>query len=247
MTKIEWCDQTINPIIGCTKISAACDNCYAEVMARRLAGMKHTKEDYSQVLTAGRWNGNIVFREKELLKPEKWTKPQRIFITSMGDLFHENVIDQELIEILFMIKMNPQHTFIMLTKRPKRALEFFTNCPTSPFFEPLPNLWLGITVENQFQADKRIPILLQIPAAKHIISMEPLLGYTEIQPYLSMLDWVIVGAETGNRARVMRISWAESLYHQCKTSNIPFFLKKTSDLSGESITNNSINVRQFPK
>jgi protein gp37 len=215
-------------------------------MARRLAGMKHTKEDYSQVITNSKWNGKTIFRPYELLKPKKWTKPQRIFITSMGDLFHDNVLDQWLIEIMFMVKNNPQHTFIMLTKRPKRALEFFTNCPISPFFEPLPNLWFGITIENQFQADKRIPILLQIPAVKHIISMEPLLGYTEIQSYLPSLDWIIIGAETGNRARIMRISWAESLYHQCKKANVPFFLKKTSDWAGENITNNEINVRQFP-
>jgi protein gp37 len=275
MTKIEWCDQTINPIIGCTKVSEACDNCYAEVMARRLAGMKHTKDDYSQVLTAGHWNGNIVFRVKELLKPEKWTKPQRIFITSMGDLFHENVLDQWLIEIMFMVKNNPQHTFIMLTKRPKRMLEFFTNCPTSPFMEPLPNLWMGVTIENQFQADKRIPILLKIPAAKRFISCEPLLSFIDlenIRQYNSenrhiasyqvlkpikyfgdsnrpALDWVIAGAETGNRARIMYTSWAQLLFEQCKKANVPFFLKKISNWAGETLADKMLkeDLRQFPK
>jgi protein gp37 len=255
MTKIEWCDQTINPIIGCAKVSPACDNCYAEVMARRLAGMKHTKEDYSQVLTKGHWNGNIVFREKELLKPEKWIKPQRIFITSMGDLFHENVLDQWLIEIMFMVKKNPQHTFTMLTKRPKRMLEFFTNCPTSPFFEPLPNLWLGVTVENQHQANIRIPILLQIPAKKYFVSCEPLLGNINFprypgrlptEPMLLGLDWIIVGAETGQKAREMKSEWMVNIYDQCRRALKPFFLKKISKTQGIPDKMLKEDLRQFP-
>jgi protein gp37 len=183
-TKIEWCDETINPIVGCTKISPACDHCYAERMANRLAGIRHSAYKYAPVVTNGKWNGKTVFDRAELQKPKLWKKPRRIFISSMGDLFHSDVSDSDLVEILFMVKENPQHTFIMLTKRPHRMNEFFNNCVINPFLEPLPNLWLGVTVENQKQADIRIPFLLDIPAAIRFISIEPMLSNIDLRPFL---------------------------------------------------------------
>jgi protein gp37 len=268
MTKIEWATQTINPIIGCSKVSPACDNCYAEVMARRLAGMKHTKE-YGQVITDSRWNGKTIFRPKELLKPAQWKKPQRIFVVSMGDMFHESVPFEWIDQIIDMIFKNPDHTFIILTKRPEKALEYFKGLYDNPFCKPLPNLWMGVTVENQYQADKRIPILLQIPAAKHFVSCEPLLGsidltsikgnagsvYQVLKPIENFgdsnrpaLDWVIAGAETGAKARIMHTWQAESLFDQCRAANVPFFLKKVSNWAGETIPDRMLkeDLRQFP-
>jgi len=130
MSKIEWCDKTINPIIGCTKVSPACDNCYAEVMAARLQSMG--TRGYEKVITEKesdflelnprkkRWSGKISFVRSELEKPYKWKKPQRIFIGSMTDIFHENVQPSWIYDILEMILKNPQHTFLILTKRPER-------------------------------------------------------------------------------------------------------------------------------
>lgn len=235
-TKIEWCDETINPVVGCTKVSPACKNCYAERMANRLANMPHTRAKYSQVVTNGKWNGNTVFDAAELQKPKKWKKPRRIFVTSMGDIFHDTVSFQDIIEIMFMVKENPIHTFIIITKRPERMVEFFNECTYNPFFEPLPNLWLGVTVENQEHADKRIPLLLEIKCAVHLVSCEPLLGGVNLQQYLpsmayrpnhrnTYINWVIAGGETGPGFRDV---WRNDLIFimgQCRDSNTPFFFK----------------------
>jgi protein gp37 len=252
MNKIGWCDETINPLIGCTKVSDACTNCYAEVMANRLAGMKYTKKCYNRVITNGKWNGNVVFRRDELLKPDKWKKPKRIFITSMGDLFHKNIFDSWLVSILFMIVKNPQHTFIMLTKRPERMNYFFTNCAINPFVNPPPNLWLGVTVENQIEAEHRIPILLNIPAKVHFISCEPLLENINLECWeeggyplglIDELDWVIAGGETGTHARITPVEYFRDLRDQCWNADVPFFFKKI----GSGIeTPKDLDIHEFP-
>ncbi|HEX9013850.1 MAG TPA: phage Gp37/Gp68 family protein [Anaerolineaceae bacterium] len=176
MTKIEWCDETINPIVGCNKISAGCANCYAENMARRLAAMG--RGQYVRVIDEkGCWNGETTFVPTELEKPSRWKKPRRIFIGSMGDIFHETVWRCWLDDVLEMVVTNPRHTFMMLTKRPQRMKEFFElSVPAG-----LPgNLWMGVSVENQEAAAERIPLLLQIPAAVHFVSIEPLLGPVDL-------------------------------------------------------------------
>ncbi len=201
MNKIGWCDETINPVIGCTKISPACDHCYAEVMARRLAGMKYTRE-YGKVLTNNKWNGRTIFRSNELLKPGRWKNPRKIFVVSMGDLFHESVPFEWIDKIIGLISDTPRHTYLFLTKRPEICLEFFKwfgneikkvgfdSIPTQSsnpldYYDPLPNLWIGVTVENQEQAEKRIPILLQIPSSKKFISCEPLLESLDLSKWIS--------------------------------------------------------------
>jgi protein gp37 len=205
MSKIEWTEQTWNPIIGCSKISAGCQNCYAEKMADRLARMN--VDGYSYVVNtktrmidedAGTWNGKTVFVESALDKPLKRRKPTTYFICSMGDLFHESVPYEWVDRVMAVVALCPQHKFIILTKRADRMKEYFVEpvggltrqnhflyeackiskqCEFSNFpLTPLGNLIIGVTAENQEMADKRIPLLLQTPAVCRMVSVEPMLG-----------------------------------------------------------------------
>lgn len=168
-TLIEYVDRTWNPISGCTPISEGCANCYAARMAKRLAGRYGYPKD--EPFRPG------TIHDNRLNEPYLWKSPQRVFVCSMGDLFHPDVSVTYLEEVLARITHVPQHTFMILTKRADR-LKLLTPdrlriSRTDKW--PLPNLWLGVTAENQRTADERIPILLQIPAAKHFVSVEPML------------------------------------------------------------------------
>ncbi len=255
-TKIEWCEETWNPIIGCSHVSPGCDNCYAERMAGRLANMQ-SLTNYGQVVKwkesekysdypIGTWNGRTHLVESALEKPFHWKKPRTIFVCSMGDLFHESVPFEWIQEVWDVMASNPQHTFLVLTKRPERILPFFrymgSRCKDAGFdsvpsqsddmlnyLYPIDNVWLGVTAENQQQADKRIPILLQIPAAKRFVSVEPMLGPVDLDTItipIERLDWVIVGGETGTGARPMHPDWVRSIRDQCVSAGVPFFFKQ---------------------
>lgn len=186
MTKISWCDETINPIVGCSKISDGCQNCYAEKMALRLAAMGLSQ--YERVVHQGGallrgWNGTTDFVESELCKPHKWKKPRSIFIGSMGDVFHNTANIRWILDVLDMVYGCPQHTFIMLTKRPENMKLVIDACVEGNGI--LPNLVLGVSVENQETADQRIPVLLQIPAARRFISLEPMLGPVDLTQFIT--------------------------------------------------------------
>ena len=239
-TKIEWTDETINPITGCTPVSESCENCYAANTAKRFWGHRKFSD--------------IQFHPEKLSQFLKWSaNPKRIFINSMSDLFHENVKDKWIGMIIGHIAKAHWNTFIILTKRPERALEFCYGIAHYPRGNELekpvsglpPNLYLGVTAENQKRAEERIPILLQIPAAVRFVSVEPMLEQMNIMdievPKSYGLDWVICGAETGPGARIMKEEWAISLYNQCMEFEIPFFFKKPSK------TSNLIMPRQYPK
>lgn len=257
-TKIEWCrnpdgtpGETINPIIGCTKCSPGCEHCYAERMAARLKRIPATGLRYLEATDdAGHWTGKMMFVPSELEKPLRWKKPRRIFVGSMGDVFHKHVPMLWLDALMESIDAASQHTFILLTKRPDRMQFYFAHmsgwCETTP-----PNLWLGVTVENQQAADERIPLLLNTPAAVRFISVEPMLSHVDLSTYLPVqctcgendcrcisgasadadtsLDLVICGAETGPGARPMDLDWARSLRDQCVAAGTPYFFKKDSD------------------
>lgn len=217
-TKIEWTGEngyTWNPIVGCSKISSGCAHCYAETMAKRLAAMG--QEKYQRVIgpewlgqehwaVEGEkygWNGKCFLSERELEYPFHWKQPRRIFVSSMGDLFHENVPDEWIDRVMAVIALNPRHTFIILTKRAERMAEYFSQLKywhiapklyakgiiiskdESEKNVILKNLHIGVTAENQETADLRIPILLQIPAALRFVSIEPMLGSVEILNYHS--------------------------------------------------------------
>lgn len=168
-SKIEWCDTTWNPTSGCTKVSQGCKNCFAECIAKRFWG--------------DRKFGDVQCHPERLNQPLHWRKPRRVFVDSMSDLFHEDVPFDFTLDVLDIIKNCPQHTFMILTKRPERMLELAELCETEPFeyLWPLPNVWLGVSVENQATADERIPLLLKTPAAVRFVSCEPLLGPVDMR------------------------------------------------------------------
>lgn len=240
-SKIEWTEKTWNVVTGCTKISEGCKHCYAERMSKRLAGRCGYDKDEPFKVT---------LHPDKLDEPLRWKKPSKIFVCSMGDLFHEDVDDGFLCRIFDVMAVSEHHTFLILTKRPNRMREFFTRCVHGNF----QNLWLGVTAENQQMADERIPILLQIPAAKRFVSVEPMLRPVDLLnlkydndildtlagEYLSTdgsesyvpwdkLDWVICGGETGPGARPMHPDWVRSLRDQCQQAGTPFFFKSWGD------------------
>jgi protein gp37 len=248
-TKIEWADATWNPVTGCTPVSAGCGHCYAKRLADRFPQIHGERViDVGDVNTRLPFN-QIEFHPDRLEVPLHWKQPRRIFVCSMGDLFHDGVSLDWIEQIFEMIEKCPQHIFMILTKRPENA-DKLKSLPS--------NVWLGVTAENQDQADRRIPILLQIPAAKRFVSVEPMLGpvwlsqnwqdylvgwetQAEIdkngdpEPYQSQtekLDWVICGPETGPDARHMNLDWARSLRDQCVTASVPFFYKR-GELDGK--------------
>lgn len=237
-TKIEWTDETWNPITGCTPISTGCAHCFAKRMSRRLAGRHGYPEAPHHF--------DVTFHPDRLEQPLHWKKPRKIFVCSMSDLFHPLVKLEWQLAVLDIIKRCPQHTFQILTKRPIQTAMLY-ECTG---WEPPGNVWLGVTAENQKQADKRIPILLRIPAAKRFVSIEPCLGPIDIErftvcPFCNMpdawhssqleckcghlLDWVIVGAETGPGKRTMDLDWARSIRDQCQVAGAAYFFKKDSD------------------
>lgn len=234
-TKIEWTNETWNPIIGCSKISPGCDNCYAEKMANRLASNPKIKESYCNVIEGGKWNGKTHLVQSAIEKPLRMKKPRMIFVCSMGDLFHESVPFEWIDMILDVIYRCKQHTFQILTKRPDRMLAYWKQCYNESglsFQDTTPkedtNIWWGVTAENQEQYEKRVPILLEIPAKIRFISVEPMLSpifLTQVDTKNS-LDWVICGGESGHSARPLPPHWADLLRVDCEHKKIPFFFKQ---------------------
>ena len=253
-TKIEWAHSVWNPITGCTPISEGCTNCWAKRMAQRLKGrFGYPQEDPFKV----------TFHPDRLNQPMKWKKPRMIFCCSMGDLFHENVRDytgqnmpswEVVWDVFHHMNKAPWHTYLLLTKRPENALNFWKSWVKNS--DQLSHIWLGVTAENQKRADERIPILLKIPAAKRFVSIEPMLApiYSlplyltnkyEIHPDCKgSLDWVIVGGETGPGARPLHPDWVRSIRDQCHRAGVPFFMKQMS--KKESIPDD-LMIREYPK
>jgi len=261
-TKIEWVrnpdgtkGETWNPVTGCTKVSPGCKNCYAERMARRLAGRYGYPEQPHHF--------DMMLHPDKLDLPLRWRKPRMVFSCSMSDLFHKDIPDQFVVAAFQMMALSPHHTFQVLTKRPQRMMHYVADdsfareveaasiiyalrhdgilLPSEHFNTdrqirwPLPNVWLGVSVENQAAADERIPLLLQTPAAVRFVSCEPLLGAVDLTYWLDYdpevgarpaLDWVICGGESGPGARPMHPDWARGLRDQCQQAGVPFFFKQ---------------------
>ncbi|MCD7976929.1 MAG: phage Gp37/Gp68 family protein [Tannerellaceae bacterium] len=208
-TKIEWTDKTWNPVTGCSKISAGCKNCYAEGMSQRLKAMGQPKYK----------NGfDLALHEKVLDEPLKWKTPHTIFVCSMSDLFHKDVPDTFIEKILYTIEVTPWHRYQLLTKRADRMAAFFQT-------HRIPsNAWLGVTVEAS-SSKSRIDDLRKLDAPIKFLSCEPLLeDLGEMD--LSGIDWVIVGGESGNRARPMKEEWVLSIQEQAYLQKCSFFFKQ---------------------
>jgi protein gp37 len=237
-TKIEWTSATWNPTTGCDRVSSGCDHCYALTLARRLKAAGNPRY---QVDGDPRRSGpgfGLTLHWDKIDQPLRWRRPRFVFVDSMSDLFHADV-PTEFIERVFEIMARaPQHRFQILTKRPGRMASVLRRVCS----DPLPNVWLGTSVENQHWAKIRIPKLLEAPAAVRFLSCEPLLGPLDITTWLQprdgigreasgtnglrSIDWVILGGESGPRHRPILPDWARSIRDQCEAAAVPFFFKQ---------------------
>ena len=259
-TAIEWTDASWNPLRArnpvverfgwhCEPVSEGCRNCYAAAFNRRLGTGLDYKPGY-------RGSIEIYIDEKALLLPLKWKKPRRIFVCSMTDLFADFVTDEMIDRVFAVMALASQHQFQVLTKRSARMRAYCASRRHDTVYSemavirgvegthdlrvdwPLPNVWLGVSAEDQKRADERLPHLISTPAAVRFISAEPLLGplllqHSElidgkVRNWLGAggLDWVIVGGESGPNARPMHPDWARSLRDQCQAAGVPFFFKQ---------------------
>lgn len=220
-TKIEWTDKTWNPITGCTKFSAGCAHCYAEVMSRRLhtMGVKKYANEFK-----------LSLHEECLDEPLAWTKAHVIFVCSMSDIFHEDVPFEFVDKIMNTIIRTPHHRYQILTKRADRMKEYFSSRRV-----PV-NAWIGVTVEAE-SSKSRIDILRKIPATVHFLSCEPLLESLG-SLNLDGIEWVIVGGESGTKARPMREEWVLDIKEQCESQNSAFFFKQWGTWGSDGIKRN---------
>lgn len=210
ISRIEWTEQTWNPTVGCTKISPGCKNCYAEAMSRRLQAMG----------TPGYENGFALTMLPERLEdPIKRKKPTVYFVNSMSDLFHEKVPDEYIERVFEVIRKTPQHTYQILTKRAARMARFFRTRQVPR------NAWMGVSVEDRKYGVPRIDHLRKVRASIRFLSVEPLLEDVG-QLDLTDIHWVIVGGESGPKARPMQKAWALSVQHQCEAQGVAFFFKQ---------------------
>lgn len=217
-SSIEWTDATWNPITGCAKISPGCDNCYAARFAERWRGIKG--HPYEQGF-------DLKVHDNRFSQPERWRKPRRIFVNSMSDLFHAGVVELDVMHLLTLMKEVDRHTYQILTKRPSRMRKMVGMWANN--YGEVPNhMWMGVSVENQKTVEARIPDLLQTPAKLRFLSVEPLLENIGLSKYLGtgQIHWVIVGGESGPKARRMNPDWAMNVRDTCQQYGVPFFFKQ---------------------
>ena len=295
-TKIEWTDATWNPITGCTLVSDGCRHCYAARLAATRLKHHPSREGLARLNAAGeaKFTGEVRFNEQWLDQPLRWRKPRMIFVCAHGDLFHEDVPDEWIDWVFAVMALCPQHTFQVLTKRPERGrvylrlvidagrhldiqnaadkLKYRYRQPTDRGW-PLPNVWIGTSVENQATANERIPHLLSTPAAVRFVSAEPLLGPVnfarmefggnviwgnrnaltgretwleapgEEWAAIGQLGWIIVGGEIGPKARDMNPDWARSIQSQCADAGTAFFMKQ---MARKAPIPDDLMVREMP-
>lgn len=289
-SKIEWCDATWNPVTGCSPISEGCEHCYACAMAKRfpslhgfIGGGVYPDGEMSEIRPASFRAPRL--HADRLDKPMHWRKPRRIFVCSMGDLFHAAVPDEWIASVFGVMARCQQHTFMLLTKRPERMRDIINGKDSTRFagiFRELHpdhgnpvcifgrNVWVGVTAENQQRADERIPPLLEIPAAVHFVSVEPMLGpmVLPLRRCLSCggvgpdgsecpkcgrktlaenaIQWVICGGETGPGAREMKAGWVIQLARECDAVGVPFFFKAWGHFHNSSVGYTRSERREIP-
>jgi len=222
-SSIEWTDSTWNPVTGCTKISPGCKHCYAETFAERFRGVPG--HPYEQGFDLKLW-------PERLEMPLRWKEPKLIFVNSMSDLFHEGVPDEYIAKVFDVMFRAEHHIFQVLTKRSERMMiwsrqnyrfvnERVNGRPLLP-----KHIWLGVSVENQ-KYTTRISDLQKVPARVRFLSIEPLLGPVELSAsMLRGIHWVIVGGESGHKARPMHAEWAGAIQESCRAYSVPFFFKQ---------------------
>lgn len=224
-SKIEWCDHTMNFWIGCQEVSPACDHCYARVQNVHWNWVNGWGPDGERRRTStGNWH-----------KLRKWNRDagvagirSKVFSNSLSDFFDNKAASTWRREAWHYIEQSPNLDFLILTKRPQNIAKMLPDpeAGVKPWGDGWPNVWLGTTVENQEEADRRIPHLLAVPAAVRFLSCEPLLGAVDLTKGHPRINWVIAGGESGPGARPMHPDWARSLRDQCATAGLPFFFKQ---------------------
>lgn len=239
-TEIAWTDATWNPTSGCTRVSEGCRHCYIDrTPPFRMNGRKFVHG------TTG-----VQLHPDRLDQPLKWKKPRRIFVNSLSDLFHEDVPDRFIDQVMRAMANTKRHVYQVLTKRPERMLDYlsgwwkrcYQDSETGEYIpvNPCQHIWFGVSVESQETADERIPLLLQTPAAVRFVSAEPLLGPVDLEvgleafhshdPMLnrnpSPISWVIVGGESGPGARPCDVAWIRAIKEQCQSAGVPVFVKQ---------------------
>lgn len=284
-TKIEWTDEVWNVVTGCTPAGAGCANCYAKRLFPRVYGRdmvpctadeatnrdpntgQVTVDIGAHAFLRPRRFADVQTHPERLDKPLHWRKARRVFVCSMGDLFHEDVPDDFIAAVFGVMAACPRHIFQVLTKRPERARAWFDALSTetcrpsldsaNPCFNqarfagvdenllrlgapwPLPNIWLGASVSTRADLDRVMRDLPHVPAAVHFISYEPALEAINARPWLGRplefdgdpgerggIDWVVVGGESGPKARCCDIAWIRSVAEQCKAADVPCFVKQ---------------------
>uniref|UniRef100_UPI003F584E1F DUF5131 family protein n=1 Tax=Mycolicibacterium neoaurum TaxID=1795 RepID=UPI003F584E1F len=217
-SNIEWTELTWNPVTGCDRVAAGCDNCYAMSLAKRLKAMGSEKyANDGDPRTSGPGFG-VTIHPTALTQPYRWTKPRLIFVNSMSDLFHAKVPIGFIREVFAVMRETPHHTYQILTKRSLRLSRVAEKLDWPP------NVWMGVSVESERAVD-RIDHLRSVPAATRFLSCEPLLGPLS-RLRLDNIDWVIVGGESGPNARPMDAQWALDIRDQCIDAGVPFFFKQ---------------------
>lgn len=246
-TKIEWTDRTWNPVTGCTKISTGCKNCYAASMAKRLAGRAgYPKDDPFRVLK----------RPERLREPYNIHKPSMFFVCSMSDLFHEEISFRYIDTVFIIMKENPHHIFQVLTKRPERMLRWWNQTLALDEQRYLPNVWLGITTENQETFNERITPFVEIGPYKEwsngikrcywtkFISAEPLLSPISLTHHIAWVDQLIIGGESGPRRRPVKMEWLYDLKKQSEILKLPLFVKQ---IDKKIPIPEDLMIREYPK
>ena len=257
-TKIEWTDHTFNPWIGCTKVGPGCDHCYAENLMDKRMGVAVWGPGNERVRTKpANWKMPLRWNAQAAAFMAQHGRRQRVFCASLADVFDNAVDPQWRADLFGLIQQTPNLDWLLLTKRIGNVRGLLAELahgsdPALSLLDmmPLPNVWIGATIVNQDEADRDIPKLLAVPAAKRFLSMEPLLGPVDLHlkreqpctmcvswncelhgrpddaPCLRRPDWVIVGGESGPRARPMHPDWARSLRDQCEAAGVPFLFKQ---------------------
>lgn len=256
-TRIEWADHTFNPWIGCTKVSPACDNCYAEAQASRYWPGEQLWSGNRKRTSANNWRQPLKWNRDAAAFKEKHGRPPMVFCASLADVFDNQVPDEWRRDLWALIDATPNLIWLLLTKRPqnfRKMLPVNYIGLTDRGWPAWPNVWLGTTVENQAEADRRIPHLLEAPAAKRFLSCEPLLGPVDLTSISVVspggveqwnaldriegreaqaegavsgtIDWVIAGGESGPNARISEPPWFQSLRDQCAAAGVPFLFKQ---------------------
>ena len=253
-SKIEWTDHTFNPWIGCTKVSDGCKHCYAEsLMDKRFNKVRWGPQGTRQRTSAENWDKPVTWNKQA----QKLGIRYRVFCASLADVFEDNPQVVEWRADLFrLIGQTSSLDWLLLTKRPENVnrmvADYAGDCQWLRWngVHERHNIWLGTSVENQEQADKRIQELMYIPARVRFLSMEPLLGPVDVAGWTPALSWVIVGGESGPEARPMRTEWAMRIREDCADANVPFFMKQ---LGGHPNKRHDLvdfppelQVRQFP-